>query len=192
MGKTNKGSLKKEVFCKTGMYIDEWRMGKMKRIIIYGAGDYCTSVMSVLAKDYDIIGVVDKDRKKQGTQIAGKYRVFAVDEMHHMDYDGIVVSVKNHYGDIREELKGKHIPENKIKHYSEMYSVIEPFNMINGDYDIEKNKKTYSIFQNSSFYEKVYGVSKDRLKGKWISPFWCRCPSVRAVDTGICIESFIT
>lgn len=148
----------------------------MKRIIIYGAGDYCTSVVSVLSKDYDIIGIADKDRKKQGNQIAGQYQVLSVEEMLNMDYDCIVVSVKNHYRYIREELKDKNIPESKIKHYSEIYSAIEPANMINADYDIEKSRKTYSIFQNSIFYEKVYGVVQRSNKRKMDIAFLVPAP----------------
>ncbi len=134
----------------------------MKKIIIYGAGDYCTSVVSRLAKDYDIIGIADKDKKKHGNRITEKYQVISVEEMLCMEYDIIVISVKGHYKDIKEELKDKNIPESKIRHYSEMYCVIEPFNMISANSDIEKK---YCIFQNSSFYEKVYGSEKKPEKG---------------------------
>lgn len=136
----------------------------MEKIFIYGAGNYCASVVSRLIIDYEIIGIVDKDRKKQGNILFGRYCINGVEALLSMECAYIVVSVRNYFEDIKKELLDMGIPIEKIKNYDEMYDVVDPLDILNRGEDIEKNKKKYSVFQNRMFYSKVYDEYKGNIR----------------------------
>lgn len=143
---------------------------KLEKVIIYGAGDNCPRVISALMSGYDIVGIVDKDVKKQGRSIFA-YKIFGWDELMQLSFhaDYIVVSVVNYYDEIRRELNGLGIPLCKIRKYNQLINIVKPLNIFEcghmpGSMDAQirlwhlQNEENYA-----DVHRTVSGNSIDRL-----------------------------
>lgn len=85
----------------------------MKRIIVFGASLCGTTFLSRCEKSFDILAFSDNDKSKQGCYISD-YKIIPPEEIVKLDYDFIVVAVSLWAPQVRKQLIGLGIPENKI------------------------------------------------------------------------------
>ncbi len=89
----------------------------MKNIIMYGAGDWGKKSITFFekSKDYEIMGIFDKDVNKQGKYL-GDYRISSPDEISLMKYDICVVTINVGFEKVKADLENIGVPKEKIVH----------------------------------------------------------------------------
>lgn len=86
----------------------------MKKIFIFGAGGTGQRVEELIKNKYDIIGYVDNDPTKWGTQV-NEIRVYEPSVLTGSEFDYIVLGTLMGYEEIQEQLMQLNIPASKIK-----------------------------------------------------------------------------
>ena len=86
----------------------------MKKIFIFGAGGTGQRVEELIKNKYEIIGYVDNDPTKWGTQIK-EIRVYNPSVLEESEFDYIVLGTLMGYEEIQEQLMHLNIPASKIK-----------------------------------------------------------------------------
>lgn len=86
----------------------------MEKLVIYGAGNWCRLLLKgTQLKEYEIVKVVDGDKKKWNTQI-GDFLIEKPDVLTDIVYDKIIIGAKAYQG-IAEILVGEfHVSQDKI------------------------------------------------------------------------------
>ena len=88
-----------------------------RKLLFYGAGEVCELLLYVLNNirevDLEILGVIDDDEEKIGSNITG-VSVIRAGDITNYDYDGILVSSYTHNDTIKSKLLALGIEENKI------------------------------------------------------------------------------
>lgn len=87
------------------------------RAIIFGTGYYYRIHKGLLFSDFEIVGIVDNDEKKQGELLDG-FRICSPNEISAWDYDCICVAAnfRNSY-EIRKQLEKMGIAVSKLRFY---------------------------------------------------------------------------
>lgn len=134
---------------------------EVEKVVIYGAGNNCTVTMSALinARKYEISGIADKDKNKQGRLIYG-YPVLGPEDMANIDFNYIIISVENtaKVKEIKDDLVKWEIPVSKIIHIWEIAVKIKPVPMIYCGSRMETGEmqKQHMALQNKDYYKRVY------------------------------------
>ena len=91
----------------------------MRRVILYGAGEFTKKFLCQNTEDYIVLGVADRNWKRIGC-ICG-HKVISPTEINELDYEYVVIALDDlKYGndqiifEIYNDLKGKGVPEEKI------------------------------------------------------------------------------
>lgn len=136
----------------------------MEKVVIYGAGKNCPRVISALRAGYDIVGIADKDARKQGGTIDA-YKIFGLDELLRLytDVDHVVVSIVDGYDEIRMELNKWGIPLGKIRKYDQLIGIVKPlsvfeYDSVSGDADM--CKKLWHL-QNEKYYASLHRAESE-------------------------------
>ncbi len=88
------------------------------KILLFGTGDYYRKYREWFRQE-DIIGLIDNDEKKHGTQIDG-YKVYLPGEAVKLPYDCVVI-LSVHEEIMRRQLTELGVPNGKIYIFSELY-----------------------------------------------------------------------
>ena len=64
--------------------------------VIWGAGNNLETVLKYINDDIKIRYIVDNDKEKQGTNILGFYEIISPTQLLELDFELIIVSVKNY------------------------------------------------------------------------------------------------
>lgn len=93
----------------------------MKKIILYGAGEWCRKTISFFEGnvDYKIQGIFDKDVLKQGKYL-GNFCISAPDKINLMEYDICIVTINLGFDKVKEELVKHGVSGEKIVHCKSM------------------------------------------------------------------------
>jgi DNA-binding MarR family transcriptional regulator len=88
-----------------------------KNIMMYGAGEVATLLVSVINRNYEndlnIIAIIDDDQLKAGA-IFINIPIISLRDINEFNYDGLVIASHNHHDDMIINLKQINFDENKI------------------------------------------------------------------------------
>ncbi|GFI44964.1 8-demethyl-8-alpha-L-rhamnosyl tetracenomycin-C 2'-O-methyltransferase [Lachnospiraceae bacterium] len=92
------------------------------KILVYGAGENCRKVLKKIQEKGEVLCIADKDSEKIGKSVDG-YPIVAVEDMNGYDYELIIVSIVEHFNDVKKELVEKGYSENKIIHWKNYINI---------------------------------------------------------------------
>lgn len=81
------------------------------KVLIWGTGKYYTANRNNFREDIDIIGFVDNNREKQGTQLDGK-KIYAPSEINNVMFDYLFILCKDYISVRKQIMEGVQLPEN--------------------------------------------------------------------------------
>lgn len=151
------------------------------KVILYGAGDNCSSVIMNIEgnKDYEIICVADREPAKWGNMIAEKYKVIAPDHMKDFPFDRIIVTTEG-FEEIRNQLASLGLERETIISYQEIYQsmTVHPKNIGTMIADWENGLRCDELYDNlCSHIHEISDLEKEFLVGehnrsyKWLHYF---------------------
>ncbi len=88
----------------------------MKKIILYGAGNYCRLLLkNMQLEQYEVVGVVDGDPGKWGAYVE-QYLISKPEDILNLSYDEIWIAVKNYQGIAERLIVELQVPVSDIRY----------------------------------------------------------------------------
>ena len=102
-------------------YLNILKEHNIHNVLFYGAGKVCEMLLRVIKEDdldFNVLGIVDDDEKKIGTELYG-IDIISISQIRFYKYDCIFVSSYNHKDEILENLSFYNISPRKIRSFFE-------------------------------------------------------------------------
>ena len=99
------------------IFLDSLMESGYKDIYLYGAGEVAEILLQVVSNEktvsINILGVIDDDQKKQGSNLFG-YPIIGFSQVNEKNYDGILISSYGHSETLLNKLLDNKLEKNKI------------------------------------------------------------------------------
>ncbi|RUR10164.1 LicD family protein [Legionella sp. km772] len=154
----------------------------MKKIIIFGTGEFGSNIYKKYKKDHDIIYFCDNDKKKHNTSLYG-IKILSPEKIHNIEYDEIIIASSfseeiypqliNELGIDKNKIIKLYVNESKTQFYSQEKKEKSEYFMFEIAHLLNKNRITYYLDHGT-----LLGIVRDN----------CIIPWDKDIDFAVLIE----